>query len=87
MNRSAWIILSGLALFTIGAFTGRAFGSGRYQIVFSPHNVSDTFLVDTATGRIWRDKKFVAYEGDPEGWETEHRFDAEPEWTLKKKAE
>ena len=27
---------------------------GRYQLFFSPHMRSDTFLVDTATGRVWR---------------------------------
>ena len=27
---------------------------GRYQIVFSPHERTDTFLVDTEYGRVWQ---------------------------------
>jgi hypothetical protein len=27
---------------------------GRYQIVFSPLALADTFLIDTATGTVWQ---------------------------------
>ncbi|HCR86548.1 MAG TPA: hypothetical protein DIV86_07725 [Alphaproteobacteria bacterium] len=41
---------------------------GRYQIVFNPNAASDTFLLDTKTGRVWRNVKFIDIEGDPEVW-------------------
>jgi hypothetical protein len=86
MNRTA-LMVAGVALFAIGALAGRQFGPGRYQIVFSPHLRADTFLLDTATGRVWSHPQFTAYEGDPTAWNLEKRFDTEDEWTRKKKTE
>jgi hypothetical protein len=96
MNRSTLIIVAGV-VFAVGAIGG-AFGqrilgkqtvalpgpqSGRYQIVFSPHLRADTFLLDTATGRIWSPEKYTSYEGDPTAWTVQPRLDgktAEGTW-------
>lgn len=86
MNRAA-LLAGGLVLFALGALAGRQFGPGRYQIVFNPNVRADTFLLDTATGRVWGHPSFTAYEGDPTAWQLEKRFDDEEEWTHKKKPE
>ena len=79
------LAIAGLGLFLLGALVGRQFGPGRYQIVFSPLVRADTFLLDTATGRVWTHPTFSAYEGDPSAWNLEKRFDTEDEWIPKKK--
>lgn len=28
-------------------------GAGRYQIIINPNVRADTFMIDTATGRVW----------------------------------
>lgn len=47
----------------------------RYQIVINPQARADTFLLDTATGRIWAPGRYVAWEGEPRVWELEQKFD------------
>lgn len=43
--------------------------NGRYQIVFNPHLATETFLLDTKTGRVWKFVKFTDLEGEPELWD------------------
>ena len=45
---------------------------GRYQLFISPGNAADTFLLDTATGRMWRRIKAVDLEDDPIIWAEEN---------------
>lgn len=48
---------------------------GRYQIVTSPHNVRDTFLLDTGSGRVWRLIRYTDMEEEPTAWNEMPRFD------------
>jgi hypothetical protein len=48
---------------------------GRYQIVYSPHAARDTFLLDTATGRVWQLTAFSDLEGQPAAWDLMTRID------------
>ena len=53
---------------------------GRYQIFFSPLARADVYLVDTATGRIWRPMNISNAEqpgvsGDPQVWMFQERVD------------
>jgi hypothetical protein len=48
---------------------------GRYQIVTSPHNVRDTFLLDTGTGRVWRLVRYTDMENEPTVWDEMPRND------------
>jgi hypothetical protein len=41
---------------------------GRFQVVFSPHLRADTFLVDTETGRIWRQTSYPELQDNPTAW-------------------
>ena len=42
---------------------------GRYQIITSPQAVKFTFLLDTATGRVWQLATFTDIKGDPTLWQ------------------
>ncbi len=53
---------------------------GRYQIFFSPVARADVYLVDTATGRIWRPINITNAEqpglsGSPQVWMFQDRLD------------
>jgi hypothetical protein len=53
---------------------------GRYQIFFSPLARADVYLVDTATGRIWRPMNITNAEqpgvsGNPQVWMFQDRVD------------
>jgi hypothetical protein len=50
-------------------------GQGRYQIVTSPHNARDTFLLDTETGRVWQLTVFSFLNDDPVVWNLMPRID------------
>ncbi len=59
-----------------GATAPNATQGGRYQMIFNPSGLrADTFLVDTATGRIWRPSKFDDVVGEPTAWIWEDRID------------
>lgn len=47
----------------------------RYQIVVSPHLRADTFLLDTQTGRVWRQTTFSNLTDQPTVWEEMLRED------------
>ena len=49
---------------------------GRYQLVINPQIRADTFLLDTATGRIWTPGRELEYVGDPRVWEPETKVDS-----------
>jgi hypothetical protein len=49
--------------------------SGRYQILMSPHNARDTFLLDTETGRVWQLAVFSFLNDDPAVWDLMPRID------------
>ena len=42
--------------------------SGRYQIVISPRNEGDLFLLDTSTGQAWRGEVADKRVGKPVVW-------------------
>ncbi len=48
---------------------------GRYTIFFSPHVRADTFLLDTATGKVWVLTKFSDLNGAPSAWDYMPRLD------------
>jgi len=48
---------------------------GRYQIVINPQARADTFLLDTATGRVWQLIKYGDLNGEPPAWQLMHRID------------
>ena len=48
---------------------------GRYQIVLNPQARADTFLLDTATGRVWRAVNYHSRVGEPTIWEWMDRVD------------
>jgi hypothetical protein len=48
---------------------------GGYQIVINPQIRADTFLLDTATGRMWTIVKYVDRQGEPAVWEQMGRMD------------
>lgn len=48
---------------------------GRYQIINSPHNVRDTFLLDTATGRVWQLIRYTDIVSEPTAWSEMPRVD------------
>lgn len=49
--------------------------TGRFQVVFSPHDRGDTFLVDTMTGRVWQLQERPDLKGAPSVWEHMDRLD------------
>lgn len=48
---------------------------GRFQIVINPNVRADTFLVDTATGKIWQRATFTDLQGSPDAWVAQPRLD------------
>jgi hypothetical protein len=48
---------------------------GRYQIVINPQVRADTFLLDTATGRVWQLVKFTDINAT--AWQIMKRLDSE----------
>ena len=48
---------------------------GRYQIVMNPQVRADTFLLDTATGKIWQMAKLTDMKGEPVVWQYMERLD------------
>ena len=48
---------------------------GRYQIIMSPHNARDTFLIDTETGKIWQLTVFSFLNDEPAVWNVMPRID------------
>jgi len=42
---------------------------GRFVIVFGPFARADVYLLDTQTGRTWRDVQFTSLTGQPEAWQ------------------
>lgn len=41
---------------------------GRYVIVHSPHVRADTLMIDSLTGRTWRQIVYTDLNGDPPVW-------------------
>jgi hypothetical protein len=41
---------------------------GRFRIFFSPHARSDTYLVDTQSGKVWQLTQFTGLNGEPTAW-------------------
>jgi hypothetical protein len=54
--------------------------SQRYQIVFSPHGARDTFMIDTATGRVWQLTKYSFLNDEPVAWEHMERIDGDADY-------
>jgi hypothetical protein len=59
--------------------------AGRFQLFFSPHARADVYLVDTATGRIWKpitmsNAKDANFKTAPELWVYQDRVDNEQEF-------
>ena len=50
--------------------------AGRYQIVMRKDIRADTYLLDTATGRVWQHVQFVQLEGGPVAWRFMPRLDS-----------
>lgn len=59
---------------------------GRYQLFSNPNIRADTFLLDTQTGKIWRQMKYTDIQDEPTVWKFELRIDNESElidWASK----
>src|SRR5580704_5879518 len=52
---------------------------GRYQIVFNPNMRADTFLLDTATGKVWRMTQITDLKTEPDVWMYVWRIDTPSE--------
>ena len=48
---------------------------GRYQIVFNPQVRADTFMIDTATGKVWQMVKYSDLADTPTVWQIMKRVD------------
>lgn len=48
---------------------------GRYQIVINPQARPDTFLLDTATGRVWQLVQYSDLKDTPPAWQLMKRID------------
>jgi hypothetical protein len=48
---------------------------GRYQIVINPQARADTFLLDTATGRVWQLVQYSDLKDTPPAWQLMKRID------------
>ena len=86
MKRTALALAIGLMTLLLGAVgsvlvaTPRAqqlpiVATGRYQIVMSTLSHADMFLLDTQTGRTWRQVQAFDFEGEPLVWEFDERID------------
>ena len=49
--------------------------AGRFQIIINPNVRADTFLLDTQTGKIWRETEYPDLKDKPTAWEYEERLD------------
>jgi hypothetical protein len=73
----------GLASISLNAFAQEARSDlfsqqpGRYQIIFNPQVRADTFMIDTATGRVWQMVKFTDLTDGPTVWQIMKRLDNE----------
>jgi hypothetical protein len=56
--------------------------SGRYQLVINPQVRADTFLLDTATGRIWTKVQYTDLKGQPTVWRPEDRVNSDAEFVA-----
>lgn len=54
-------------------------GAPRYQLFVNPNVRADTFLLDTATGRIWLRTTYTDIVGDPDVWVVQQRIDSDEE--------
>jgi hypothetical protein len=50
---------------------------GRYVVVVSPWEQGDAMLVDTATGRVWKQVQYDYLKGSPVVWQIMLRVDNE----------
>ena len=50
--------------------------TGRFQVVVNPNARADTFLLDTATGRVWQRTKYTNLPDQPEVWQIQDRVDS-----------
>jgi hypothetical protein len=55
---------------------------GRYQIVFNPNMRADTFLLDTATGRVWQFVQISDLKTQPMVWMYRWRVDNDNEMAV-----
>ena len=50
-------------------------GAPRFQLFVNPSVRQDTFLLDTATGKVWRMIQMADALGEPTVWRSEDRID------------
>ncbi|MEK7993273.1 MAG: hypothetical protein AAB403_05655 [Planctomycetota bacterium] len=62
----------------VQSVTGSA--TGRYQLIINPQMRRDTFLLDSATGRIWTKVKYTDLKGEPEVWQPDDRVNSDQEF-------
>ncbi len=76
----ASVILTTLTIIAVGLFShsphAQEIANGRYQIVFRPELARDTWLLDTATGQVWRPVRYTDILGDPVVWKLMERIDS-----------
>ena len=76
----ASVILTTLTIIAVGLFSQsphtQEIADGRYQIVFRPELARDTWLLDTATGRVWREAQYPEILEDPVVWKLMERIDS-----------
>lgn len=59
---------------------------GRYAIYFSPFENGGVYLLDTETGKIWKNVIYAGFHGAPDVWMTQDRVDNQRqilEWETK----
>jgi hypothetical protein len=54
----------------------------RYVITINPNIRADTFMIETATGRVLHLVTYTDLEGDPRVWEIMPRIDSDAEFTA-----
>ena len=95
MKRTALAITIGVGTLTLGALGGsfvatvrgqqplaQRGATGRYQIVISPSSAANTFLLDTETGRVWREVVVDNIEGEPAVFKLQDRVDSDADLTA-----
>lgn len=75
MTKAALVALGLLATMGSAHAQRAADAPGRYQIVMNPNAAVHTYLLDTATGRIWQLSRFTFLNGDPQAWDIMERLD------------
>ncbi|MFZ4124978.1 MAG: hypothetical protein ACOYJ2_02755 [Rickettsiales bacterium] len=72
MKRKNTLLFLPLAFLVSGCFPDKIEKTeseiGRYQIVLGSIARKDTYLIDTKTGRTWRQTSLTDLNGDPEVW-------------------